>query len=65
MRKAILLSRLQGVLEFERLGFLASSSDRDLVSIGTLSETIALEVFGFTLRVDTVKGKPRTWFSSV
>ena len=66
MRKAILFSHLQeGVLEFERPGFLASSLDRDLVSTGTLSETIALEVIGFTLRVDTIRGKPRTWFASV
>ena len=61
MRKAILFSHLQeGVLEFERPGFLASSLDRELASTGTLSVTIALEVVGFTLRVDTVKGEPRT-----
>ena len=66
MRKAILFSHLQeGVLEFERPRFLASSLDRDLASTGTLSETIALEVVGFTLHVDTVRGEPRTWFASV
>ena len=66
MRKAILFSHLQeGVLEFERPGFLASSLDRDLASTGTLSETVALEVVNFTLCVDTVNGKPRTWFASV
>ena len=36
---------------------LAPSSDRDLASIGTLSETIALEVVGSTLHVDTVRGE--------
>ena len=61
MRKAILFSHLsEGVLEFERLGFLASSLDRDLASTGTLSETIALEVVSFTLRVDTIRGESRT-----
>ena len=61
-----MFSHLQeGVLEFERDGFLASSLDRDLASIGTLSETVALKVVGFTLRVDTVRGEPRTWFASV
>ena len=55
----------EGVLEFEKPGFLASSSDRDLASTGTLSETVALEVVGFTLRVDIVRGEPRTWFASV
>ena len=44
---------------------LASSSDRDLASIETLSETVALEVVGFTLRVDTIRGEPRTWFALV
>ena len=55
----------EGVLDFERPGFLASSLDRDLASTKTLSETIALEVVGSTLRVDTVRGEPRTWFISV
>ena len=55
----------EGVLDFERPGFLASSLDRDLASTGTLSETIALEVVGSTLHVDTVRGEPRTWFISV
>ena len=66
MRKAILFSHLQeGVLEFERPGFLVSSSDRDLANIGTLSETVALEVVNFTLHVDTVRGEPRTWFTFI
>ena len=51
--------------DFERPRFLAPSSDRDLASIGTLSETVALEVVGFTLLVDIVRGEPRTWFASV
>ena len=60
------MSHLQeGYLEFERPGFLASSLDRDLANTRTLSETVALEVFGFTLCVDTVRGKPMTWFASV
>ena len=50
---------------FERPGFLASSSDQDLASTGTLSETVTLEVIGFTPRVDTIRGEPRTWFASV
>ena len=45
---------------FERPGFFASSFDRDLASTGTLSETVVLEVVSFTLRVDTVRGEPRT-----
>ena len=49
--------------DFERLGFLAPSSERDLASTGTLSETVALEVVSSILRVDTVRGKPRTWFT--
>ena len=66
MRKAILFSHLQeGVLKFERPGFLASSLDQDLASTRTFYETIVLEVVGFTLRVDTVRGEPRTWFASV
>ena len=67
MRKShFWFSHLQeGVLEFERPRFLASSSDRDLASIRTLSETFSLEVVDFTLRVDTVRGEPRTWFASV
>ena len=35
---------------------MASSSDQDLASTGTLSETVAFEVVYFTLCVDTVKG---------
>ena len=61
MRKAILFSHLQeGVLEFEKPGFLTSSLDRDLASTGTLSETNALEIVDFTLRVDTVRGEAKT-----
>ena len=55
----------EGVLKFERPGFLAFSSDRVLASIGTISETVALEVVDSTLRVDTVRGEPKTWFASV
>ena len=66
MRKVILFSHLQeGVLGFKRPRFLASSLDRDLASTRTLFETIALEVVGFTLHMDTVRGKPRAWFISV
>ena len=66
MRKSILFSHLQeGVLEFERPGFLASSLDQDLASIGTLSETVSLEVVGFTRRVNTVRDEPRARFTSV
>ena len=65
-KRPSLCSHLQeGVLEIKRPGFLASSSDRDLASIGTLFKTIALEVVGFTLRVDIVRGELRTWFASV
>ena len=66
MSKAILFSHLQeGVPEFERPRFLAFFLDRDLASTGTLSETVALEVVCFTLRVDTVRGELRTWFTSI
>ena len=66
MRKIQTCSHLQeSVLEIKRLGFLASSLDRDLASTGTLSESIALEVVGSTLHVDTVRGRPRTWFASI
>ena len=64
-KKPIFSHLHDGVLEFERPGFLASYLCRDLASTGTLSETIALEVVGSTLRVDTIRGKPRTWFASV
>ena len=46
-------------------GFLASSSDQDLASIGTSFETVASEVVCSTLRVNIVRGEPRTWFTSV
>ena len=66
MRKIQTCSHLQeGVLEIERPGFLASSSDRDLASTGTVFEIVALEVVGFTLCVDTIRGGPRTWFALV
>ena len=55
----------EGVLEFERLGLLAYSLDRDLASIETLFKAVALEVVGSNIRVDTVRGEPRTWFVSV
>ena len=61
-----MFSHLQeGVIEFKRPGFLASSSYRDLASTKTLSETVTLEVVGFTLHVDTIRGEPRTWFALV
>ena len=40
-------------------------SDLDLASTGTSFEIIALEVIGSTFRVDTVRGEPRTLFTSV
>ena len=48
----------------EQLLFMRSGSDQDLFSTVTYSETVALEVISSTLRVDTVKGEPMTWFSS-
>ena len=51
--------------DFERPGFLVPSSDRDLASIGTLFETVALEVIGSTLHVDTIRDEHRTWFASI
>ena len=45
--------------------FSLPSSDRDLASTGTSFETITLEVMGFTLRVATIRGEPRTWFASI
>ena len=48
-----------------RPGFSSPSSDRDLASIGTSSEIVALEVVSSTLRVDTVRDEPRTWFDSI
>ena len=53
------------VLEILRDRVLALSSDQDLASTGTHSETVALEVVGSTLHVDTVRGEPRTWFASI
>ena len=65
-KRSFWFSHLQeGVLEFERPEFLASSLDLDLASTGTLFKNIALEVVGSTLRVDTVRGEPRTWFTSI
>ena len=64
--KSQTFSHLQeSVQEIERPRFLASSSDRDLASTGTLSETVDLEVVGSTLHVDTVRGEPNTWFASI
>ena len=64
--KSHFCSHLQeSVLEFERPRFFTLSSDQDLASTGTLYKTVALKVVSSTLRVDTVKGKPRTWFASV
>ena len=45
------------------IGFSLPSSDRDLASIETSSETVALEVIGFTLCVDMIRGKSRTLFT--
>ena len=53
-------SRTTPLAEIE---FWLSFSDRDLASIGTSFETVALEVVDSTLRVDTVRGEPRTWFA--
>ena len=47
------------------IGFSLPSSDRDLDSTEPSSETVTLEIIGSTLRMDTVKGKPRTWFALV
>ena len=47
------------------MGFFPPSSNLDLTSTGTSSETFSLELIGSTLRVDTIRGKPRTWFASV
>ena len=65
MRKAKVLSSPRKCSRDRETRVLASSSDQDLASTGTLSETVALEVVGFTLCVDTVTGEPRTWFASV
>ena len=66
MRKSQTCSHLQeSVVEIKRPEFLASSLDWDLASTGTLSETVVLEVIGSTLRVDTIRGEPRTWFAYV
>ena len=59
----VLLSPRRCSRDFERPGFLAPSSDKDLASTGTLFEAVVLEVFSSTLRVDTVRSKPRTWFA--
>ena len=45
--------------------FWLPSSDRNLASTGTSSETVTLEIVGSTLRVDTVKGESKTLFTSV
>ena len=36
-----------------------------MASTRTSSKTIVLEVIGSTLCVDTVRGEPKTWFTSV
>ena len=61
---SVLLSPKKSVIELERpgFGFLFGSV---LASIRTISETVALEVVGSTLRVDTVRGESKTWFTSV
>ena len=43
-----------------RFEFWLLSSDLDLASIETSFETIALEVIGSTVHVDTVSGESRT-----
>ena len=65
MKKAKVLSSPRKCSRDRETRVLVSSSDRDLAGTGTLSETVALEVFGFTLRVDTIRGEPRTWSVSV
>ena len=42
------------------IGFWLPSLDRDLASTRTSFETVAFEVFGSTLHVDTIRGEPRT-----
>ena len=51
---------LQEQLLFVRFEFWLLSSDLDLASTKTSSKTTALEVIGFTLRVDTIRGEFRT-----
>ena len=51
--------------DFERPRFLVSFLDRDLASTRTLFKTISMEVVSSTLHVDTIRGEPRTWFTSV
>ena len=58
------LDLLLVTFESQILGFFASSN-LDLVSTRTSSETIDLKVIGSTLRVDIVGGKLRKWFASV
>ena len=41
------------------MGFRLPSSNLELAS------TVSLEGIGSTLPVDTIRGKPRTWFSSI
>ena len=64
-KKSICSHLQEGILEFERPVFFTSSLNQDLASTRTLFKTVALEVVGSTLRVDTVRGEPRTWFASV
>ena len=60
-------SVLQEQLLLVRLGFFfrLPSSDLGLAITMTSFDTIILEFIGSTLRVDTVRGKPRMWFASV
>ena len=51
---------LQEQLLFVRFEFWLLSSYLDLARTRTSSETVALEVIGFTLRVDTIRGEFRT-----
>ena len=51
--------------ECQILGFWLPDSDLDLASTEASFEIVSLEVIGSTLRVDTIRGKQRTWFVSI
>ena len=52
-------------LRVKSSGSQVPSSDLDLAIIEASSKTVALEVIGYTLHVDTVRDKPRTWFALI
>ena len=51
--------------ECQTSSFWLPSSDLDLANTWASFETVSLEIIGSILRVDIVRGKPRTWFASV